>query len=111
MSLVVISTPTPHEQSPSAGLEECPRCVQGRIGKARLTCTLCFGAALVQPWVADQERAQQASWAAYLAARRRTVPDGADPDLGECARCWPSRCPQCPWSPPDPGADGLGLAA
>lgn len=107
-----ISTPTPRDQSPSAGLEECPRCVRGRIGKARLTCTLCFGAAMVQPWVADQERTQQASWAAYLAGRRDAVPDGANPGLGQCARCWPSRCPQCPWMPPADSADGeLGLAA
>jgi len=56
--------------APSPGLEPCPRCVQGRIGKARLTCTLCFGAAMVQSWVADNERVQQASWASYLAMRR-----------------------------------------
>ena len=64
------STPTPRDQPPFTGLEDCPRCVQGRIGKARLTCTLRFGAALVQPCVAYQERAHKARWAAYLAARK-----------------------------------------
>lgn len=84
--------------------------MQGRIGSARLTCTLCFGANMVQPWVADQERAQQASWARYLSERAGLA--GTDPDFVECGKCWPTRCPQCPWSPPpfEPG-QGLDLAA
>jgi hypothetical protein len=74
--------------APSPELEPCPRCVQGRIGKARLTCTLCFGAATVQSWVADNERAQQASWASYLAMRRAehvAEQDEAD-ELGDVGR-------------------------
>lgn len=112
-------TPTPSDES--QGLEKCPRCDRGRIGSARLTCTLCFGAAVVQPWVADQEKAQRDSWARYLARKEGRVSDGADPELGECAKCWPTRCPQCPWTPPPfggpeagSGSDsgpGLGLAA
>jgi hypothetical protein len=71
--------------APLPGLESCPRCVQGRIGKARLTCTLCFGATMVQSWVADNERAQQASWASYLAMRRakRVVEQEAADELGD----------------------------
>jgi len=103
-------TPTPPDEP--QGLEPCPRCEQGRIGEAKLTCLLCFGAGMVQPWVASQERTQQESWARYLAGRER-VPDGAHPELGKCAQCWPTRCPQCPWMPPplDEGPDGLRLAA
>ncbi|GAA2036988.1 hypothetical protein GCM10009839_42680 [Catenulispora yoronensis] len=62
----------------SQGLENCPRCVRGRIGAERLTCTLCFGAGMVQPWVADQERAHQASWERYLSGRTGTDPDGSE---------------------------------
>jgi hypothetical protein len=103
-------TPTPPDESQS--LEKCPRCVHGRIGNARLTCTLCFGAGMVQPWVADQERAQQASWERYLSGRAGHLPEGAALGLGECAKCWPTRCPQCPWSPPPFGPEqGLDLAA
>jgi hypothetical protein len=66
---------------------------------------------MVQPWVADQERNQQARWARYLSARRAGAEDG-HPELGECGRCWPSRCPQCPWTPPVFEPDqGPGLAA
>lgn len=115
---------TPAFPDESQGLEKCPRCVHGRIGAARLTCTLCFGAGMVQPWVADQERTQQASWERYLSGRGgsgRRDPDGPEDadgpddgpaDLADCARCWPTRCPQCPWTPPvfDPGR-GHGLAA
>ena len=95
-----METPTRTPDDRHHGMERCPRCVEGRIGVARLTCQLCFGSSVVQPWAADQERAQQASWARYLTEKKKD--DGApeaDPELGECARCWPTRCPQCPWTP------------
>lgn len=103
---------TPQTPDQSQGLETCPRCVLGRIGSAQLTCTLCFGAGMVQPWVADQERHQQASWERYLSGRPAPGPDGGHPELGDCARCYPTRCPQCPWTPPlyEP-EQGHGLAA
>ena len=67
---------------------------------------------MVQHWVADQERTQQAKWKRYLSGRRQSGADEEHPELGECAQCWPTRCPQCPWTPPLYHPEqGHGLAA
>jgi len=67
---------------------------------------------MVERWSADLERSRQASWDRYVAGRPASGRGDGHPELGDCARCYPARCPKCPWTPPQYQPDqGRGLAA